>query len=54
MLRKHQSVLISAPISAGKTVCAKYTITMSLRDKQHVFYVTPIKELSYQKYRELL
>ncbi|KAL8562296.1 hypothetical protein ACOMHN_037252 [Nucella lapillus] len=52
-LENHQSVLVSAHTSAGKTVVAVYAIAMSLRDKQRVIYTSPIKALSNQKYREL-
>lgn len=52
-LEKHQSVLVSAHTSAGKTVVAQYAIAMALRDKQRVIYTSPIKALSNQKYREL-
>lgn len=30
----------------------RYSIALSLRDKQRVIYTTPIKALSNQKYRE--
>ena len=52
-LENHQSVLVSAHTSAGKTVVAQYAIAMSLRDHQRVIYTSPIKALSNQKYREL-
>ena len=51
-LENHQSVLVSAHTSAGKTVVAQYAIAMSLRDHQRVIYTSPIKALSNQKYRE--
>lgn len=52
-LERHQSVLVSAHTSAGKTVVAEYAIAMALREKQRVIYTSPIKALSNQKYREL-
>ncbi|BFZ16879.1 hypothetical protein BsWGS_19918 [Bradybaena similaris] len=52
-LENNQSVLVSAHTSAGKTVVAAYAIALSLRNKQQVIYTTPIKALSYQKYRQL-
>ena len=52
-LENHQSVLVSAHTSAGKTVVAQYAIAMALRDHQRVIYTSPIKALSNQKYREL-
>jgi len=42
-LDNHQSVLVSAHTSAGKTVVAEYAIALALRDKQRVIYTTPIK-----------
>ena len=51
-IENHQSVLVSAHTSAGKTVTAEYAIAMSLKAKQRVIYTTPIKALSNQKYRE--
>lgn len=42
-LDNHQSVLVSAHTSAGKTVVAEYAISLALRDKQRVIYTTPIK-----------
>lgn len=51
-LEHGESVMLSAHTSAGKTVVALYAIAMSLRDKQHVIYTSPIKALSNQKYRE--
>jgi ATP-dependent RNA helicase DOB1 len=42
-LERHESVLVSAHTSAGKTVVAEYAIAMCLRDKQRVIYTSPIK-----------
>ena len=53
-LENHQSVLVAAHTSAGKTVVAQYAIAMALRDKQRVIYTSPIKALSNQKYRDLI
>ena len=52
-LDNHQSVLVSAHTSAGKTVVAEYAISLALRGKQRVIYTTPIKALSNQKFRDL-
>ena len=50
-LDNHQSVLVSAHTSAGKTVVAEYAISLALRDKQRVIYTTPIKgKASYQSH----
>uniref|UniRef100_A0A7S1AV33 Superkiller viralicidic activity 2-like 2 n=1 Tax=Noctiluca scintillans TaxID=2966 RepID=A0A7S1AV33_NOCSC len=52
-LEKHETVLVSAHTSAGKTAVAEYAIAMALRDKQRIIYTSPIKALSNQKYRDL-
>ncbi|KAF6163822.1 hypothetical protein GIB67_016162, partial [Kingdonia uniflora] len=52
-LKRNESVFVSAHTLAGKTDVAEYTIAMAFRDKQHVFYTSPLKALSNQKYREL-
>lgn len=52
-LEKHESVLVAAHTSAGKTAVAEYAIAMAKRDGQRVVYTSPIKALSNQKYREL-
>ncbi|XP_077238593.1 DExH-box ATP-dependent RNA helicase DExH10-like isoform X2 [Tasmannia lanceolata] len=52
-LERHESVLVSAHTSAGKTAVAEYAVAMSFRDKQRVIYTSPLKALSNQKYREL-
>lgn len=49
-----RGVLVAAPTGAGKTVVADFAVylaTQSIRDK--VFYTTPIKALSNQKFQEL-
>ncbi len=52
-LRDGQSVLVAAPTGAGKTVVAEYAIAEALDAGEKVFYTTPIKALSNQKYRDL-
>ncbi|KAJ5342015.1 Helicase C-terminal [Penicillium brevicompactum] len=51
-IQRHESVLVSAHTSAGKTVVAEYAIAQSLKQNQRVIYTSPIKALSNQKYRE--
>ncbi|MBX3311388.1 MAG: DEAD/DEAH box helicase [Microbacteriaceae bacterium] len=47
-------VLVAAPTGAGKTVIAQYAIYLATRNsKDKVFYTTPMKALSNQKYSEL-
>lgn len=40
---RHESVLVAAHTSAGKTAIAEYAIAMSRRDKQRVIYTSPLK-----------
>ena len=44
------SVLVSAPTGSGKTVVAEYAVHLALGEGAKVFYTTPIKALSNQKY----
>jgi ATP-dependent RNA helicase HelY len=46
-------VLVAAPTGAGKTVIGEFAIHLALAKEQKVFYTTPIKALSNQKYQEL-
>lgn len=54
VLDKGQDVLVSAPTSAGKTIVGLYGIFLALRQGKRLFYTTPIKALSNQKYLELV
>ena len=47
------SVLVAAPTSSGKTVVAEHAIDLALESGFRVFYTTPIKALSNQKFSEL-
>ncbi len=47
-----KSVLVAAPTGAGKTLIAEYGIEKALHDQQRLFYTTPIKALSNQKFRD--
>ncbi len=47
------SVLVCAPTGSGKTVIAEYAVHHALRRQQRVFYTTPLKALSNQKFRDL-
>lgn len=51
-LERHESVLVCAHTSSGKTVVAEYGIAMGKRSKRRVLYTSPIKALSNQKYRD--
>ena len=48
-----RSVLVAAPTGSGKTVVAEHAIDLALADGRRVFYTSPIKALSNQKYRDL-
>ena len=49
----HHAV-VAAPTGAGKTVVAEYLIARRLDEGLRVFYTTPIKALSNQKYHDLV
>ncbi len=52
LLKKNNSVLISAPTGAGKTLIAEYIMHESLKKNDGVIYTSPIKALSNQKFRD--
>ena len=47
------SVMVAAPTGSGKTVVAEFGVYYAFRGIGRVFYTTPIKALSNQKYRDL-
>ncbi|MTA95462.1 MAG: DEAD/DEAH box helicase, partial [Actinobacteria bacterium] len=49
-----KGVLVAAPTGAGKTVVGEFAIHLAIEKNQKVFYTTPIKALSNQKYQELV
>lgn len=50
-----RGVLVAAPTGAGKTAVAEFAIFRALRtNSSKVFYTTPMKALSNQKYTELV
>lgn len=53
VLDQGEDVLVAAPTSAGKTVVGLYGIFLALSRGQRLFYTTPIKALSNQKFLEL-
>jgi ATP-dependent RNA helicase HelY len=53
-LSEGKGVLVAAPTGAGKTVVGEFAIHLALAKNQKVFYTTPIKALSNQKYSELI
>ncbi|GFJ94619.1 hypothetical protein Prum_082610 [Phytohabitans rumicis] len=56
-LERGSGVLVCAPTGAGKTVVGEFAVHLTLRAegvKRKVFYTTPIKALSNQKYHDLV
>jgi superfamily II RNA helicase len=47
------NVLVTAKTGSGKTLVGEYQIAYSLKQGKRVFYTTPIKSLSNQKYNDL-
>ena len=45
-----KSVVVCAPTGAGKTVIAQHAIHRALQDGKRIFYTTPLKALSNQKF----
>ena len=53
-LAQGKGVLVAAPTGAGKTIVGEFAIHLAIEKKQKVFYTTPIKALSNQKFAELV
>ena len=51
-IKQDQSVIVTAPTGAGKTVIAEYAVEQCLQTNKRVIYTAPIKALSNQKYRD--
>ncbi len=51
-INREQSVLVTAPTGAGKTLIAEYAVEKCLETNRRVIYTAPIKALSNQKYRD--
>jgi ATP-dependent RNA helicase HelY len=49
-----RSVLVAAPTGSGKTVVAEHAVALALAAGDKVFYTTPIKALSNQKFHDLV
>ncbi len=50
--RQNNSVIVSAPTGAGKTLIAEYIINDCIKNNKGVIYTAPIKALSNQKFRD--
>ena len=53
-LLEDRSVLVAAPTGAGKTVIAQFAVALARHRGVRVFYTSPIKALSNQKYAEFV
>ncbi len=54
LLDAGEHVIVAAPTGAGKTLVASYAVDRALRKGRRLFYTTPIKALSNQKFGELV
>lgn len=55
VLEAGNSVLVAAPTGAGKTVVAEFAVFLAMNSAQDkLFYTTPMKALSNQKYNEFV
>jgi superfamily II RNA helicase len=52
-IRRHENVLVTAKTGSGKTLVGEAQIYESLSKGRRVFYTTPIKSLSNQKFYDL-
>ena len=51
-IKKLNNVLVVAPTGSGKTLIAEKSVEYYLQNKKRIFYTTPIKALSNQKYND--
>ena len=51
-IQNDQSVIVSAPTGAGKTLVAEFAITLALATGKRLAYTTPLKALSNQKFAD--
>lgn len=52
-IHRKENVLVTAKTGSGKTLVGEYQIAYSLRQGKRVFYTTPIKSLTNQKFHDL-
>jgi len=52
-IHREENVLVTAKTGSGKTLVGEYQIHYSLAKGKRVFYTTPIKSLSNQKFQDL-
>ena len=51
-IQNGKSVVVCAPTGAGKTCIAQSAIHLALENQERIFYTTPLKALSNQKYND--
>src|SRR5436190_2191492 len=51
-IQNDQSVIVSAPTGAGKTLVAEFAIHLALATGKRIAYTTPLKALSNQKFAD--
>ena len=51
-IQEGKSVVVCAPTGAGKTCIAQSAIHLALENGTRIFYTTPLKALSNQKYHD--
>lgn len=51
-IKKGSSVVVCAPTGAGKTCIAQSAINLAIEQGKRIFYTTPLKALSNQKYND--
>ena len=51
-IKGNNNVLVVAPTGSGKTLIAEKSIDFYLEKNKNIFYTTPIKALSNQKYND--
>ncbi len=52
-LNEGKSILVCAPTGSGKTAIAEFAIQLALANNKRIFYTTPLKALSNQKFYDL-
>jgi superfamily II RNA helicase len=53
MIDQGHSVVVCAPTGSGKTIIAEFAATKALEEGKRLFYTTPLKALSNQKFFDL-
>ena len=51
-IERGNNILVTAPTSSGKTLCAEYAIAYHKKHNNRIIYTSPIKSLSNEKYKD--